>query len=248
MPQALQIAVGDIGGIIRLARFHRDGGGGRIGDEPCHETIEVGKIGLPVVRVLPELHIATAFPFLEDEGAGANGRVAVRALIVVFRSIGMGRQNGRFATSQRPQKIGRGFGKHHHRRQRIGRFDIGNIGEGNAPARPDLLEGKQGEFHILRGEILAIMPFDALAQLEGVAQPVGGGFPAFGQNRMRLELAVEAHQPFEDFGGNGARARVGIRKRHQCRRLAEARKGDNAALFRGFRRQYRQGWQQHGPG
>ncbi|MNX95589.1 hypothetical protein D3C86_1278700 [compost metagenome] len=85
----------------------------------------------------------------------------------------MSRQNGRFAARQRPQEIGCGFGKHHHGRQWIGRFDIGNIGKGDASARANLLEGQQGKFDVLRREILAIMPFDALAQLESVAQPIG---------------------------------------------------------------------------
>lgn len=151
----------------------------------------------------------------------------------------MGRQNGRFAAGQRPQKIGRGFGKHHDGSQRIGRFDIGKIGEGNTPARPDLLEGQQRKFHILRGKILAVMPFDTLAQLEGVAQPVGGRFPAFGKHGMRLELAVEPDQPFEDFRGNSTGAGVGIGKRYQRRWLAKTCKSDDPTLFRRLRRQSR---------
>lgn len=89
----------------------------------------------------------------------------------------MFRHDGRFGSGERRDQIGRRFGKNQNRRQLVRRLDACEVQECITAARMHFLDGIDGESHIGGGKGLAVMPFHAGPQLEGVTQAIRAHIP-----------------------------------------------------------------------
>ncbi len=183
---------------VDVAGLERDGARGRIEHEAGDQAVDMRQRLVPVVRVALPDHMAAAHPLLEDVGAGADRRRVVDVGQRIGVAVAMLRNDRGFRRRQRGQQIGRRLFQTQHDRVLVRRLDRLDLGEGGAAARMQLLLHADGERDIRRGEILAVVPLDPLAQLEGVGQPVRRDLPGRGEQRLRLHVVAEFEQALRD--------------------------------------------------
>ena len=223
---------------MQLAGFHLRRGGRAIGDHAPDDAVEIGRVRAPVVLVAVGDDILSALIFDELERPGADRREIGRVLPDVTALIEMlGRdiaEVGQGAQQQvqrhRPLVFeDRGFG--------VRRFDLGQEQLQRRAVIEDLLPHvHRGECDVGRGEWLAVVPGDALAQLEGHGLAVGRGLPALGEHADRLAVGVEIDQVFLDLAADDIDAGGCLDARIELALLGAVMDVEHAALARGFLR------------
>ena len=177
------IARGRDGIIDEMKKSGLRGRGGAVGDHLPDDAVEIRRVRPPVIRVAVGDDVLPALIFDEFERAGADrrqiGRVLadIAALIEMFcgdiAEVGQGAEQQ--VQRHRPLVA-------EDRGLRIGRIDRGEEQLQRRSVVEDLLPHvHRGEGDVLRGERLAIVPCDALAQLEGDGLAVRRRLPALGQ-------------------------------------------------------------------
>ena len=159
------------GGELDLVGFERAGSRRAIRQHPVDDLVEIRLALAPVVGIALQAVIFTGLVLGELERPGADRRIVGR----VGRDVGAFVDVLRDDAGQRRQRVPdqlerRRLGEAEHGRQRVGRFDRLEILEYDAAEilqRLPYLQRREGD--VGRGERLAVMPFDAIAQLEGDA-------------------------------------------------------------------------------
>ena len=159
------------GGELDLVGLERAGRRGAVGQHLVDDLVEIGLALAPIVGVALQPVIFAGLVLGELERAGADRRVVGR----VGRDVGafvdmLGHDAGQRRQRVPDQLERRRLGEAEHGRQCVGRFDRLQILEHDAAEilqrLPDL-QRREGD--VGRGERLAVMPLDAVAQLEGHA-------------------------------------------------------------------------------
>ena len=235
---------------VELAGDKRECLGRPVRDDRPLDAIEVGPAGLPVVRVLDHPDVFVWLEFGEFEGPGTD-RVGAHVA-----RIDMARIDRRHTARQQHQK--RRLRALQHKRHRVIAFrhDVFEVAvPGLARVEPQLLlrfagQHVPGAFDVGRRKRLAVMPFDALPQLEGEPGVALVPRPAFGQFRLDefrpvlLFVLLEQHEVVEHpHEGRDGRNRRFLMDRCACRAIAVKEFEDPAALLgvRGARVQPKNG-------
>ena len=223
---------------MQFAGFHLRRGRGAIGDHAPDDAIEIGRVGTPVILVAVGDDVLSALVFDELERAGADRREIGRVLADIAALVEMlGRdvaEVGQGAQQQiqrhRPLVFeDRGLG--------VRRFDRGQEQLQRRTVIEDLLPHVHGgEFDVGRGERLAVVPGDALAQLEGHGLAVGRGFPALGEHADGLAVGIEIDEVFLDLAADDVDAGGRLNARIELALLGAVMDVEHAALARRFLR------------
>ncbi len=176
---------------IDLARFERGSPRRAVGNDVPVHVVDPRQAGHVVRVVLDKLNERAALPFLELEGAGANGRARQRLGQIHFAQQ-MLRSDGHRADVEQAEERGVGLDHPDLDSLRIERLDARDVLHRDAHARN---EGAQelvdGEHHVVRGERLAVVPGHAVLQLEGVDHAVRTHLPFGREAGHRLQLFIE---------------------------------------------------------
>src|SRR5439155_8368086 len=118
----------------------------------------------------------------------------------------------------------------------VHRPEVADVGEEVLPVDRLLAPAEERGDHVVRGHLLAVVELDALAELEGVGEPVlRDRGEALGQRRYRLVVVVERVEALVDVVreglGDAGGGPVGV----QRRRLAQVADAEDAALLLGVR-------------
>ena len=168
---------------VELAGDEAEDRGRAVRDDGEFDAVEMRQALLEVVRVLRELDRFVGLELDELERAGADrlgAHVARRDVAGIDRRIAGGEQ--RQQRRLRPLQIERGL------EIAVGGDVVDLIVPGLARVLAELLlrlahQHVEGAFDVGRGERLAVMPFDALAQLEGQGLVVAAPGPALREIR-----------------------------------------------------------------
>ena len=222
--------------------------GREVGQRVAITRTDAGELGLRVVdeaeggaadlrRAAPpgvggdQGEAVAAGPAVEAIGAGADrlGGVAGGGFLL---------DDHRVAPGEAVEEIGGRLLQGELHRLGVGRLDGADGGED--PLLGILGIGGDGalesEADIGRGERRAVVETGVLAQVEGVAEPVGADLPGFGEAGDDAAVAVEADEAFEDVGPRHLADRLGgAGGRVEHRRLQRHAQGDVGAR-RGARR------------
>ena len=177
-------------GDVELAGDKGKDRGRAIGDDRVFDAVEIGQALLPVVGVLGQLDQFIGLELDELERAGADrmgAHLGRRNVAGIDRRIAGGEQ--REQRGLRPLQLEGGL------EVAIGRHVVDLIVPGLARVLAELLlrlahQHLEGAFDVGRGERLAVMPFDALAQLEGQRLLVVAPGPALGKLGADIVHAV----------------------------------------------------------
>ena len=177
--QPVQIAIGDrrAGREIDFTGFDGNRASRSIRNEANNQLVEIGARRIPIVGIALKNDMTAPHPLLELERTRADRREIDRIFGHLRTLIKMFRHDGRFGGGKRGYQIGRGFGKNQNRRQLVRRLDSSEVQECIAAARMHFLDGIDGERHVSGGEWLAVMPFHAGPQIEGVTQTIRAHIP-----------------------------------------------------------------------
>ncbi len=119
-----------------------------------------------------------------------------------------------------------------HHRMVVRRLDLVDLREVGAGAGVGLLQHLDREQDVRGGEGLAVMPGDALPELERVGLGVLADAPALGELRLRFELRAVAQQALEDVARHHLGRTVLDHRKHQAGRLGLDHRIDHTARFR----------------
>ena len=174
-----------------------------------HELVDGGLALDPVVRVLDHLHVLALLDLGRLEGPGADDR----RLVDVGRGQAGHRHLGPDVLGQdrdpETQHVGLGLGADHLHREVALRHDLDDVvgvaGEGREVVLDDEVVGERD---VRRREGLAVLPLDALPELEGPRLAVRRGGPACRQLGPRREVRRVADEEvvveMEDLVGRAA--------------------------------------------
>ncbi|KDD95338.1 hypothetical protein L531_1831 [Bordetella bronchiseptica MO275] len=231
---------------VDAAALERHRARGRVRDHVEDQLVQVGLAFLPVVGIALQLDVFAALPFLELEGAGADGFLVGRVGGVVGARVDVLGHHGREAGLEHQHEGGKGRLQAHHDRVVVDLFDL--VEEfAQDHARPGVGLGQQvgqREDDVVGRERLAIVPLDAFLQMEGVAQAVGRGFPGLGQAGLRLEIERIGQQAFIDLAGDELGRPLLVERGDQDRRLGLHDQVERAAPGLGMRVRQRKGRRQ----
>ena len=216
---------------MQIARQHAVEPRGRIRQGDELDAVEMDLAGVPVVGVAHEGGCAARCELLHAERAGADGREEILVSLRRNHELREGEDGREFDLRSREDEANgqRVVGAH--------LFD-----GGHQIARPGLGFRAQVPLHVPHdirgGQRLAVMEFDAAAQLEHPFRAVGlGRLPGLGEARLDGELLVDTDQTVVDLKTAGD---VGV---GEYQRRIERRRGigdlgrdpRDAALARGLR-------------
>ena len=224
--------------VMHFAGFHLRRGRGAVGDHAPDDAVEIGRVGPPVILVAVGDDVLPALVFDELERAGADGREVGRVLPDVAALIEvLGRDVAEVGQRAQQQVQRHRPLVFEDRGLRIRRLDRGQEQLQRRSVIEDLLPHVHGgEFDVGRGERLAVVPGDALAQLEGHGLAVGRGFPALGEHADRLAVGVEIDQVLLDLAADDVDAGGGLDARIELALLGAVMDVEHAALARCFLR------------
>jgi hypothetical protein len=219
---------------VDLAVLVGDGAGGGVGDELEVDLVEIGPVLHPVFVVADEVDVGAALPLLELERAGADRRRVhlVRGVVGALVDVRGDDRGG--GDLHREHQRAEGLAEHDLHRAVVGGGDaLDLVGVDRAPARMDLRqEHVEREDDVLGRERLAVVPGDALLQVEGVGERVVGDLPLAGERRLGLEVGRVAQQRLVDVAGDHVGRAVLVQALHQHRRLRRHHDVQRPALLR----------------
>ncbi|MCY1517795.1 hypothetical protein D9M68_524940 [compost metagenome] len=186
--------------------------------------------------VLDQFDVRTALPVLELERAGADRRIVVRILrqgrVHIVKVLG---QDRAAADVQGIQEGGVWLLQLENYRLRVQRRDFLHIGHQGPRARRVGQNLGVGEYHVVSGERLAVMPLHLGLQMECVGQLVGRHFPGLRQTGLRRQVEGVGQQTFEDLAGHQLRAGNLLHGHVQRGGFRTENGGQDAAILRRFR-------------
>ena len=179
----LQVQVVDA---VDLAGAQRAGAGGGVGNEQVLHRVEVGRIGLPVIRVAADHGGHARLELLQPVAAGADAGLPVQA------AVGVGGADAQVVVADQVGEVGVAAlqGHHHHvLAVRLHILDGLDDADGGRAAVLAAVVIERGD-HVRGGEAPAVVELDPLAQLEGPHGGVGRGLPAL--RELAAQRAVGA--------------------------------------------------------
>ena len=234
---------------VAVALLHGDDPARGIADDPVDDPVHIGPALEEIVRVPLKQDVLRPLVFLQDVGAGADNildvaRMRLRILAVAVDVL-------------RNDRHDRGRHRQRQRRMRmlqldddgvsVRRFDAGDRAQRGLERMVGLL-GLDREFHVRRGDRLAVVKFRVRAQLEGHRLAVRRGRPAFRQVRMDFPVGVGPDQGGEDVRARRHRRNTGLDRRVEVARHLAGDQHQRTALLGRVGGNYRRGARRHGCG
>ena len=203
-PRKIGVIDGAVAGEMRLAGLERGGARRGIGDETCDDMVEIGQPRLPIFVVAVEPHELSAVPLPEFERPRAD-RLVGRRILQDLRSLENRFAHDRqIAPCERLHEIGRGIGEKQNRSLFVRRVDAGQLGEQERREGVIFLQDlHEGELDVGARERLAVVKYNAFAQLEGDGLAVGRGLPRCREIGLRILIPVVCHKTFVNLRGDG---------------------------------------------
>ena len=187
------------------------------------------------------MNVAALDPFLELERTGANRVGVCRVVGEVSTFVDVLGHDRHGAVFKGVDERTKRFLELEDNRHRIRGGDAFDIGQRCTQTRVGFTQENIGRKHnVFCGERFAVMPFDTFVKLEGVGQTIFGDFPAFGQARHRVQIAVIAQKAFIDITRDKLGRAVLNETKHQSRRFGLNNDVKTTASFLGGQRR-RQG-------
>ena len=181
--------------------------------------------------------MVAADPLHELEGAGADGADGGRAVLVAVRLderlVDHVRRGGRERVLQERIRLA----ERDDHGLRVGRSDIGHVGQHPADIRAELrvADAVEAVDHVIDGHGRAVVELDTLADLERVGQTVRADGPRRREVGAQLGVVLaEDEQWLGDAGGRQARHEVVVEGRVDRRRLTLDGGHDRASRRRGL--------------
>ena len=190
-----------------FAGAHHRGAGIVVHNGHPSDGIDLGQAGTPVVLVLHTLEIVGLLPFHELVRAGAHG-VEHDVLAVLLERGGGNHDRGgmrELVDEGRERRLQGDLGG-----EVVDHFGLGDVGIQAVPLQLVFRVGNAVEvdFDGFGVEVGAVVELHALAQMEGIYEPVRGHVVAFGEHGAQLKLLVEAEQPFIECFRTGVGQRI----------------------------------------
>ncbi|EGE55379.1 hypothetical protein RHECNPAF_930023 [Rhizobium etli CNPAF512] len=242
----------DLGDAVEIGQRHRREGGKlnfvgferrtrrrAVGQHAEDDLVELRLVLVPIILIARQPVVFAGLVFGELERAGADERIVGRigSDIATVEDV-FGDDAGDDGQGIADELERRRLGEAEDGGVVVGRIDGFEIGEHQAAEilqrLPDF-EG--GEGNVDRGERLAVVPGDAVAQLEGDGTAVGRAFPGGGKPRRKPVLAVERGfgQGFDHLAGDEKDAVRSDDGRVEVLGLGIGRNDQSPAARRGLR-------------
>ena len=180
--------------VVHFARLQREHARRRLLEKPDDDPVEQRPSLDEEVVVALEDHMLSPHPFLEPEGAGADGRgvhgMGLRVPAVAEDVFGNDRHQER---DQRLHESGMRLVEPDRDGMGVRRVHPAHRVEHGDAERVVFLHDREREGDILGGHRPAVVEAGVRVEMEGVAAAVFGNLPAFGEIGPGFEVAADAH-------------------------------------------------------